>query len=341
MLDTLLRKSAEEPASGPADPHRSDSAAVNPPQPGSSAAPAGPSFAQRKAQQSQPSDTILVQGNDFMRSIDRPLPGDVIGRRKTKLDPEQSRKKSAFFEAQFAAPNRGEEDLDLVHVRKEAMVVAELKTNVIVNDEFAFISKLAQHLSHRYQRPITSINVTLHHSVCMLFGGDVEPACTLAIYALPSLVQPATNRRNAMLIQQHLNETLGVMSMRCYIRFEGTPEENFGIGGKTVASKVDELSARNGDQESAVSRKSSKSSRGIMKSVRSLGSFRSNSGANVVENASMRAPHNSGETTRITTIPELPPTPPYDEKSAQGDEEEPRKVRSRRKSLRFTLFGNE
>jgi hypothetical protein len=178
-----------------------------------------------------------------------------------------SKKNSAYFESELAATNRGDDPVK-ARILNEAMVIAELKTNVIIRDEFAFITDLANHLSNRYQRPMSSINVTLHHGVCMLFAGTLEPACTLTIHALPSLVQPATNRRNAVLIQQHLHETLGVVSTRGYVRFEASPEENVALGGKTLAAEVEELSSRNVDRKPGVFRKPSMSSRGILNSVK-------------------------------------------------------------------------
>ncbi|KAI0118617.1 Tautomerase/MIF [Nemania sp. FL0031] len=320
MLENPLRRSANNPSSTTGGIRRPDSPVVKPQHP-------GPSFAQRKALQPRPPNDILVEGNNVMRSIDRPLPGDVVGRRrKPQLDPDMSRKKSAYFESEFAAPNKCD-DPAKSRILNEAMVIAELKTNVIINDEFAFITDLAYHLSNRYQRPMSSVVITLHHGICMLFGSTFEPAYILTIHALPSLFQPATNRRNAALIQQHLHETLGVVSTRGYVRFEATPEENVAIGGKTVAAEIESLSRDNADRKTGVFRKPSKPSRGIIKSVKSLGNFKSHSMIDLSENVPTPPPSNSGETTRIATIPE-------------ADEPKLPKGAPRRKSRRFALFGN-
>jgi hypothetical protein len=260
MLENPLRSAAKNSSSSAAGTRRPDSPVVKPQH-------AGASFAQRKALRPRSADDVLVEGNDVMRSIDRPLPGDVVGRRKSQLHPGMSKKNSAYFEAEFAGPNKSD-DPAKSRILNEAMVIAELKTNVIINDEFAFITDLAYHLSNRYQRPMSSIIITLHHSICMLFGSTFEPAYILTIHALPSLVQPATNKRNAILIQQHLHETLGVISTRGHIRFEATPEENVAIGGKTVAAEIEGLSREKADRKAGVFRKSSKSGRGIMKSVK-------------------------------------------------------------------------
>lgn len=260
MLENPLRQSAKNPPSTGAGIRRPDSPVSKP-------ARVGPSFAQRKALQPRSPDVVLVEGNNVMRSIDQPLPGDVVGRRKSQLHPDASRKKSAYFESEFASPGRGD-DPAKTRILNEAMVTAELKTNVIIRDEFAFITELGYQLSTRYQRPMSSIVITLHHGTCMLFGGTFEPACTLAIHALPGLLQPATNRRNAAMIQRHLHETLGVVSTRSYIRFEATPEENIAIGEKTLAAEIEGLSRENADLKAGVFRKPSKSSRAIMKSVK-------------------------------------------------------------------------
>ncbi|KAI3337615.1 Tautomerase/MIF [Xylariaceae sp. AK1471] len=340
MLENPLRRSARNPASTPTGIRRPDSPAIKPQRVGPPLAPASPSFAQRKAHQPRPYNAVFVEGNNVMRSIDRPLPGDVVGRQKPQLHPDISRKKSAYFESEFAATNRGD-DPAKARILNEAMVTAELKTNVIIRDEFTFITDLAYHLSNRYQRPMSSINITLHHGICMLFAGTFEPACTLTIHAIPSLLQPVTNKRNAVLIQQHLHETLGVLSTRGYVRFEATPEENVAIGGKTLAAEVEELSKGDGDRKSSVFRKPSVSGRGIMNSVKSLGNFKSASMIDLAGKVPTPPPSNSGETTRgIATIPEVPPTPPADERSGQEEEHKPRKGALRRKSLRFALFGN-
>ncbi|TGJ79658.1 hypothetical protein E0Z10_g9101 [Xylaria hypoxylon] len=332
MLENSLRKSAKSSAPTAAGIRHPDSPVSKPPR-------IGPSFAQRKALQPRPPDAVLVEGNNVMRSIDRPLPGDVVGRRKPQLHPDVSRKKSAYFESEFAGPNRGDNPAK-TRLINEAIVTAELKTNVIISDEFAFITDLAYHLSNRYQRPMSSIIITLHHGICMLFGGTFEPACTLTINALPSLLQPVTNRRNAALTQRHLQETLGVVSTRSYVRFEVTPEENVAIGGKTLATEIEGISRDTADQKPGTFGRPSRPSRGIMKSVKSLSSFKSNSMIGLSENVPTPPPSNSGETTRIATILEVPPTPPDDERTSQVEEPKALKSAPRRKSLRFALFGN-
>lgn len=66
-----------------------------------------------------------------MRGVDRPLPGDMLYRRKSQAQPALAKKKSAYYENEFAATRESNPALD--RVRNEAIVMAELKTNVIVS----------------------------------------------------------------------------------------------------------------------------------------------------------------------------------------------------------------
>jgi len=66
-----------------------------------------------------------------MRSVDRPLPGDMLYRRKSQAQPALAKKKSAYYENEFAATRESNPAMD--RVRNEAIVMAELKTNCIVS----------------------------------------------------------------------------------------------------------------------------------------------------------------------------------------------------------------
>lgn len=92
----------------------------------------------------------------------------------------------------------------------------------------------------RYQRPVTSIAVSLQHSARMLFGGTFEPAYTMTVSALPAQAQPATNRVNATLIQAYMEEALGVLPARGLLRFVALGEGFVARGGKTVAGEIEE-----------------------------------------------------------------------------------------------------
>ena len=97
----------------------------------------------------------------------------------------------------------------------------------------------------------------------MMFGGSFDSAYTLTIHALPNLVMPTTNKRNAALIQKHVEESLGVKPSRGYVRFVATPEDTVATGGKTIAAEIEECGNPTGDEAENPGRKGSKGSRRI------------------------------------------------------------------------------
>lgn len=100
-----------------------------------------------------------------------------------------------------------------------------------------------------------------------MFGGSFDPAYTLAIHALPNLMRPTMNKRNAALVQRHMEESLGVHPERGFVRFVPTPEDNVALGGKTMTAELEELTA-NDDEGPPPSRSKSKSNRRISMKVR-------------------------------------------------------------------------
>lgn len=82
--------------------------------------------------------------------------------------------------------------------------------------------------------------VTLQHGTCMVFGGTFDPAYVISVHALPTQLQPTTNKRNAALIQRHMDEALGVKPSRGFLRFIPTPEDSTARNGKTIAGEVEE-----------------------------------------------------------------------------------------------------
>lgn len=297
----------------------------------------GLSFAQRKAHSLRSSKSSIVEGSDLMRNIDRPPPGDpTMNRRKSQANPGLSKRTSAYYENEFAVGRESNSALD--RVRNEALVIAELKTNVIIDDEFSFITDLSYHLSNRYQRSMSSIVVNLQHGMCMMFGGSFDPAYTLTIHALPGQVQPTTNKRNAALIQTHVKETLGVPASRGYVRFVASPEENVAHGGKTVAGEMEDVEKGARDSIDRLSSKSA-STRSKRMLKPSFGSFRPSSAMSMREGSELPTPPSSSdEPAGIVTIPEHSPVPSQEEKSAAVDAPPPVKTATHRKSFVSLLF---
>lgn len=110
-----------------------------------------------------------------------------------------------------------------------------------ISDEYTFITELSYHLSTRYQRPVSSIVVTLQHGACMFFAGSFDAAYVMSVFALPSQLLPTTNKRNAALIQKHMHEATGVAPARGLLRFVPAQEEHLACNGRTMAGEIEEL----------------------------------------------------------------------------------------------------
>ncbi|KAK7213577.1 hypothetical protein V2G26_020755 [Clonostachys chloroleuca] len=179
-------------------------------------------------------EPVMEGDAKFLPHMEKPPPGEQL--RMKISSPALSRHRSRYFERALGSPRELEEETQ--NVRAQAIVLAEIKTNVIINDEAAFMSNLASLIARRYDRPITSVAVTVEHGVCMLFSGTFDPAYIITIHAIPSLVQPVTNKRNLALLQHHLECALRVPSSRGLVRFVSVPEDCFGRNGRTVAGDI-------------------------------------------------------------------------------------------------------
>ncbi|KAK3333688.1 Tautomerase/MIF superfamily [Cercophora scortea] len=301
--------------------------------------PANASFAERKAKGGNTTTSHLVEGDRNMRNIDNPLPGDSVRReRKLRSKPDLKKRRSnlSFFEDVFSTSdtNSAKE-----RVRGDALVLAEVKTNVIINDEFTFTTELSCLLSTRYQRPVNSIVVTVQHGLCMLFGGSFDPAYAMSIFALPSQLLPTTNKRNAALIQKHMEEALSVPPSRGWLRFVPTDEEQLASNGNTTAGEIDELEKAYGtatpattiDENPNVPSKKPKAKKKL--SVKSLASFRPPS------TAGMPTPDLTPPSSANETLPPVPESPNLNSVTAHERSVEPEKPARRKKSFVASIFG--
>jgi hypothetical protein len=94
------------------------------------------SFAERKAQLARASAPHLVEGDHMVRDIDQPLPGDTgFAPRLKRSKPELSQKRSQYFEDAFSTNGLGSAARE--RIRSEAIIVAEVQTNVIVRPHTA------------------------------------------------------------------------------------------------------------------------------------------------------------------------------------------------------------
>ncbi|KAF2843517.1 Tautomerase/MIF [Patellaria atrata CBS 101060] len=173
------------------------------------------------------------------------------------------------------------------HIRdtfaKQSPVVAQLSTNVILPDVFLVVRELSIQLSGLYNRSESSIMVTLKHSTCMILGGTFEPTYVLTMSALPSQIQPTINKRNAAVIQNFLQDVLGVQPNRGVIKFQAVEEANLAINGGTILGKIEEQekiqSLNEGSLKRAFTKRSPKTPRKV-KSLVSLSRKRADSTSN-------------------------------------------------------------
>jgi hypothetical protein len=287
------------------------------------------------------------------RNIDRGAPGDqaIFSENKTPQQRQIAKKRSQYYQDTFAArePNSSARE----RVSRDSMVLAEIKTNVIVRpplwlskdnpnmcqiqDEYSFITDLSYSLSTRYQRPESSILVTVAHSACMVFGGSFDPAYTMSITALKSQLQPITNKRNSTLLAKTMEESLGVSANRGIIKFLSIAEEDYATDGKTVAGEIEELERLSSEEPSALQRGLSKASgRDKRNSTKSLRKLKST--PQLPTHDEGMTPPSSGR--QFTTSPMLPPMPPTPStKSIHDRQAEKVKKMGRRKSFIATILG--
>jgi hypothetical protein len=128
-----------------------------------------------------------------------------------------------------------------------------------IKDEFTVVTNLSQHLAERYRRPESAIMITVTHSACLMMGGSFEPAYILTISAIPTEVQPVTNKRNAYLMQHFIADTLHVSSSRGVVRFLEIAEERLATNGSTVAGDIERLEINSGVNRATTSKSSRKS----------------------------------------------------------------------------------
>ncbi|KAH6644734.1 Tautomerase/MIF superfamily [Boeremia exigua] len=226
-----------------------------------------------------------------------------------------SRQRAQYYEEQFSY-KEGTSSNARDRVTKDAPIVAELRTNVIIKDEYTLVTDLSHHLSTRYQKPETSIMITVNHSACLLLGGSFEPTYILTINALPVQLQPTLNKRNAALIQNFMTESIGVPIDRGIVKFAAIQEDAFAMNGMTILGEIENLE-RTQAEETGVKRAVTKSSRrsGVSKAKSSITLSRKTSKANtkgrtVTPPLPSPGPLDSGIAVNEKGLPETPVAQP-------------------------------
>ncbi|KAF2085560.1 hypothetical protein K490DRAFT_13356, partial [Saccharata proteae CBS 121410] len=198
-----------------------------------------------------PDHDNLADRKNITRHIEYGAPGEKKDSPKMKQEQTPSqhkmRRRTQYFEGQFNERDTTGPARD--RVGKDSPVIVELKTNVIIKDEYTMVTDLSYQLSQRYQRPESAIMVTLHHSACLLLGGSFDPAYILSITALPTQLQPVTNKRNAALLQTFMADVLGVTMTRGIIRFQGLAEENMATNGRTMLGEIERVEREHAEEK--------------------------------------------------------------------------------------------
>ncbi|KAF1355040.1 hypothetical protein BDV97DRAFT_288608 [Delphinella strobiligena] len=170
------------------------------------------------------------------------------------ISPEEGKRRTQYFEdrAYYRDSHVGSAR---ERIQKDSPVIAELRTNVIVKDEYTLSTDLSYHLSTRYARPESSVMIHVDHSACLLFAGSFEPAYILTISAIPSQVQATMNKRNAALIQSFMAGILSVPPERGALRFTPIPEENLATNGNTVHGEIERTEKQQAEDKSQIATK--------------------------------------------------------------------------------------
>ncbi|KAH7182831.1 Tautomerase/MIF superfamily [Fusarium flagelliforme] len=194
-----------------------------------------------KPRLSKPSlDPVLESDQRLSRDVGQIVSGDASKVTRKHSLPILSRRRDISDEV--VSLKQTDEVGD--RIRYSSVVLAEIKTNVIIEDEFTFISELSEYLSIRYNRPASCIMITLQHGICIQFGGSCDPSYTIKIEALTRDMQPAANKRNVALLQRHMEQALGIPAPRGYLRFVPVAEDCAGWKGNTVAGEIADAKER-------------------------------------------------------------------------------------------------
>ncbi|ELR03283.1 hypothetical protein GMDG_06031 [Pseudogymnoascus destructans 20631-21] len=112
-------------------------------------------------------------------------------------------------------------------------VVAELVTSSDISDKYTLYN-LSHALSHLYNRPQSSITISLFYTAYLLHDHTLDPSYILTISAPPALCQAHDNDCNAVAMAQFLDEALAVPPRRGTIKFLPMHLSCLAVGGRTL-----------------------------------------------------------------------------------------------------------
>ncbi|CAG7961155.1 unnamed protein product [Penicillium nalgiovense] len=159
---------------------------------------------------------------------------------KSVDDSPLTKVRKLYYEDAFTT--RGSHNSPKDRVTHESVVVVELKTNTKAKDDTPkLLSDFAYFLAQVYQRPESSMLVTIDQNADLLFGNTSGPAYLLKITALSSLIGPLTNLRNTTLIQSTIQEMFGIAPDKGVVIYNPASEDNLATNGTTARGEIDRL----------------------------------------------------------------------------------------------------
>ncbi|KAF5228095.1 hypothetical protein FANTH_14609 [Fusarium anthophilum] len=190
-----------------------------------------------KPRLSRPSlDPVLESDQRLSRDVEQVVSGDAAKVTRKQSLPILTRKRSDVFEEAFGSKHTQDPG---DQIRNESPVLVEIKTNI--EDEFTFITELSEYLALRYNRPASSIVMTVQHGICIQFGKGSDSCYTMTIEALARDVQTTTNKRNIALFQRHMEQALRIPPSKGFLRFVPLAEDCAGWKGNTLAGHITEV----------------------------------------------------------------------------------------------------
>jgi len=107
-----------------------------------------------------------------------------------------------------------------------------------IPDEYSFMTGLSACTAELYQCPESSIVLTVQHTSCLLFGGSFDPAYVVTVSSIRQYLEPVFNSDNAAALQNHLQESIGVLPGRGLVKFEILAESNIATNGTTLRDEI-------------------------------------------------------------------------------------------------------
>ncbi|PGG99705.1 hypothetical protein GX51_06157 [Blastomyces parvus] len=189
--------------------------------------------------------------NSITKELTRGTPTDGHPTRPLSKSPNRldlAKKRSQYFNEVFTS--REPYHTPRHRINQDSVVVVEIKTNVVLENDFQNLSELSFNLALIFQRPEASILLYVEHNCCLMLASTYEPAYLVTVSALPCSIAPITNLRHTVLIQAAIFDIFDIPGNRGVIKFESMAEENLATNGSTIRDEIDQLERTSNDEHS-------------------------------------------------------------------------------------------